>query len=184
MKHSGNLMPPTVQLSSNVCQIFAEKKTNHFFFFGPFCRNGNCSNIKIKADQISQVAGWIVLCKSSLIFTMTFKGTEITVPILQTPRQRPRKVRGASGPTVQWGGTGSGVRCVCSIISVVSDSLRPHGLYPARLFWQCNSPGKNTGVGCHFLLQGIFLTKELNPGLLCLLNWQVSSLSLASPGKS
>ena len=29
-----------------------------------------------------------------------------------------------------------------------------------------NSPGKNTGVGCHFLLQGIFLTQESNPGLL------------------
>ena len=28
------------------------------------------------------------------------------------------------------------------------------------------SPGKNTGMGCHFLLQGIFLTQELNPGLL------------------
>ena len=31
------------------------------------------------------------------------------------------------------------------------------------LLW--NSPGKNTGVGCHFLLQGIFLTQGLNPGL-------------------
>ena len=29
-----------------------------------------------------------------------------------------------------------------------------------------DSPGKNTGVGCHFLLQGIFLTQESNPGLL------------------
>ena len=29
-----------------------------------------------------------------------------------------------------------------------------------------DSRGKNTGVGCHFLLQGIFLTQELNPGLL------------------
>ena len=29
-----------------------------------------------------------------------------------------------------------------------------------------DSPGKNTGVGCHFLLQGIFLTQGLNPGLL------------------
>ena len=28
-----------------------------------------------------------------------------------------------------------------------------------------DSPGKNTGVGCHFLLQGIFLTQRLNPGL-------------------
>ena len=34
------------------------KRLTIFFFFGPFCRNGNCSNIKIKADQISQVAGW------------------------------------------------------------------------------------------------------------------------------
>ena len=36
-------------------------------------------------------------------------------------------------------------------------TLRPHGLLPARLLCQWNSPGKNTGVGCHFLLQGIFL---------------------------
>ena len=43
------------------------------------------------------------------------------------------------------------------------------------------SPGKNTGVGCHFLLQGIFPTQELNPWLL---HWQVDSLPLESPGKS
>ena len=49
------------------------KRLTIFFFFGPFCRNGNCSNIKIKADQISQVAGWIVLCKSSLIFHNDFQ---------------------------------------------------------------------------------------------------------------
>ena len=41
--------------------------------------------------------------------------------------------------------------------SVVSNSLQPHGLYPARLLCPCNSPGQNTGVGCYFLLQGIFL---------------------------
>ena len=39
--------------------------------------------------------------------------------------------------------------CVCS---VVSDSLRPHGLSPARLLYPWDFPGKNTGVGCHFLL--------------------------------
>ena len=33
------------------------------------------------------------------------------------------------------------------------DSLQPHGLYPARLLCSWNSPGKITGVGCHFLLQ-------------------------------
>ena len=35
-----------------------------------------------------------------------------------------------------------------------------------RLLCAWDSPGKSTGVGCHFLLQGIFLTQELNPGLL------------------
>ena len=37
---------------------------------------------------------------------------------------------------------------------------------PTRLPCPWNFPGKNTGVGCHFLLQGIFLTQGLNPGLL------------------
>ena len=50
--------------------------------------------------------------------------------------------------------------------SVVSDSLRPHGLWPTRLLCLWNSPGKNTGVGCHFFLQGIFLTQGLNLGFL------------------
>ena len=44
--------------------------------------------------------------------------------------------------------------------SVMSNSLWPHGLLRP---W--DSPGKNTGVDCHFLLQGIFLTQGLNPGL-------------------
>ena len=50
--------------------------------------------------------------------------------------------------------------------SVMSDSLWPHGLEPGRLLCPLNSPGKNTGMGCHSLLQGIFPTQGLNPGLL------------------
>ena len=45
-----------------------------------------------------------------------------------------------------------------------------------------DSPGKNTGVGCHALLQRIFPTQGLNLSLLCLLHWQVGSSSLAPPG--
>ena len=41
-----------------------------------------------------------------------------------------------------------------------------------------DSPGKNTGVGCHARLQGIFLTQGLNLHLLCLLHWQAGSLPL------
>ena len=50
--------------------------------------------------------------------------------------------------------------------SVMSNSLQPHGLQPPRLFCPWNSPGKNTGVGSHSLLQGIFLTQRSNPGFL------------------
>ena len=50
--------------------------------------------------------------------------------------------------------------------------LRPCGLQPTRLLCLWDSPGKNTGVGCHFLLQGIFLTQGSNPCLLHLLCWQ------------
>ena len=44
-------------------------------------------------------------------------------------------------------------------------------------------PGKNTGVGCHSLLQGIFPTQGSSPCLLCLLHWQADSLPLTPPGK-
>ena len=39
-------------------------------------------------------------------------------------------------------------------LSVVSDSLRPHGLQPTRLLLPWDLPGKSTGVGCHHPLQG------------------------------
>ena len=46
-----------------------------------------------------------------------------------------------------------------------------------------DSPSKNTGVNSHALLQGIYPTQGSNPCLLCLLNWQVGSLSLVPTGK-
>ena len=55
--------------------------------------------------------------------------------------------------------------CIVSY-SVVSDSLRPYGLKPTRLLCPWDFPSKNTGVGCHFLLQGIFLIQGLNLHLL------------------
>ena len=63
----------------------------------------------------------------------------------------------------------------------MSNSLRPHGLEPARLLRLCDSPGKNTGVGCRFLLQGIFPTQRSNPCVLCFLHWQSGSLPLKPP---
>ena len=54
---------------------------------------------------------------------------------------------------------------VCSVIKL-NPTLWPHGLQPTRLLCPWDSPGKNTGVGCHFLLKGIFPTQGMNPHLL------------------
>ena len=55
---------------------------------------------------------------------------------------------------------------VCVSHLVVSDSLWSHGLGPARILCPWNSSGKSTGVCCHSLLQGIFLTQGSNLGFL------------------
>ena len=60
--------------------------------------------------------------------------------------------------------------------SVTSDSLRLHGLYPASLICSRNFPGNNTAVGCHFLLQGIFLTQGSHQHLFCLQHRWAGSL--------
>ena len=65
---------------------------------------------------------------------------------------------------------------------VVSDSATPWTA-ALRLLCPRDSPGKNTAVGCHALLQGIFLTQGSDPSLLRLLHWQAGSLPLAPPGK-
>ena len=51
------------------------------------------------------------------------------------------------------------------LVTVMSDTLRPHGLQHAGFLCPWNSPGKNTGVGSHSLLQMIFPTQGLNLGL-------------------
>ena len=66
----------------------------------------------------------------------------------------------------------------CSTLCNIMNFSPPDFLYP----W--NFPGKNTGVGCCALLQGIFPTEGSNPCLSCLLHWQLDSLSLVPPGKS
>ena len=66
--------------------------------------------------------------------------------------------------------------------TVMSNSLWRHGLQPTRFLCPCNFLGKNTGVGCHFLLQRIFPTQGSNLNLLRLLHWQAVSLPLSHLG--
>ena len=54
----------------------------------------------------------------------------------------------------------------CTFQPVVPDSLWPHGLQPTRLLCLWDFPGKDTGMGCHFLLQEIFETQGSNSGPL------------------
>ena len=77
------------------------------------------------------------------------------------------------GPSVQFS----------SVIQLCLTLCNPMDCKPTRLLCPWDFPGRNTGVGCHALLQGIFPTQGSNPHLLCLLLWQAGYLPLASPGK-
>ena len=69
--------------------------------------------------------------------------------------------------------------CVCSVAQsclMLRDSME-NVAYQAPL--PMGFPGKNTGMGCHFPLQGIFLTQGWNPRLL---HWQAGSLPLSHLG--
>ena len=74
------------------------------------------------------------------------------------------------------------MQCVLINCSLLSNSLQHHRLLAARVLGSWNFPAKNTGMGCHFLLQGIFLTQGSNPHFLCLLHWQADSLPLCHLG--
>jgi len=60
--------------------------------------------------------------------------------------------------------------CVCVLSCLVTSNSAISWTWATRLFRPWNFPGKNTGVGCHFLLQEIFPTQGSNPRLLCLLH--------------
>ena len=75
--------------------------------------------------------------------------------------------------------------CVCVCVCVCAKSLESclTPCNPATLLCPWESPGKNTGVGCYFLLQVIFPTQRLNPGLLHVLHGHPDSLPLVPLGK-
>ena len=58
--------------------------------------------------------------------------------------------------------------CCCYAASVMSNSVWPHRWQPTRPCHPWDSPGKNTGVGCHFLLQSIKVKSESEVAQMCL----------------
>ena len=88
-------------------------------------------------------------------------------PLSLTPTSSP-----LSGPRVLPRETANSntceVCCCCCVASVVSDSVRPHRRQPTRPLCPWDSPGKSTGVGCHFLLQCMKVKSESEVARLCL----------------
>ena len=89
----------------------------------------------------------------------------------QAAAPRPREV--LTLPRLAWCFSDPSVSCL-----VVSNSSQPH-----RLLCPWAFPGKNTGVGCHFLLQGIFLTQGSNPSNLCVLHCRQIIYLLSRQGR-
>ena len=119
------------------------------------------------------IGSCLLLSSESLVIVLPFKECAFFLLISPNPQTA------ASFPLLKYPVV-SLEPCECVLSGfIVSDSLRPHGLWSARLLCPWDFPGKNTGVGCHFLLQGIFLTWGLNPRLLL---WQVDSLPLSHLG--
>ena len=82
------------------------------------------------------------------------------------------------GPTEEWTMSVLQRTCGCCLAAKLCLTIC-NPKEPARLLCPCDSTGKNTGVTCHFLLQGIFLIQGEN---MCLLHWQVDSLQLKHQG--
>ena len=80
--------------------------------------------------------------------------------------QRLRLCSQSRGPGFEAGTRSHMLQLRPSAAKYIQCSLRPHGLHPARLLCPGDSPGKNTGMGCHAFLQGIVPTQGSNPGLL------------------
>ena len=91
-----------------------------------------------------------------------------------TPRSRP--LPPGAEPRCPLCGRATACRHVCACPQSLPTLCDPKGLCDASLPCPWDFPGKNTGVGCCFLLQGIFLTQGWNPSLL---HWQAESLPLS-----
>ena len=72
--------------------------------------------------------------------------------------------------------------CVCAHAQPCSTLCDPTDCSPPGSSVHGDSPGKNTGVGSHALLQGIFPTQGSNPRLWRLWHWQADSSALSHPG--
>ena len=116
-----------------------------------------------------RLKGWLSWCLDELM-ELGHYNCRTLVPAHNPPLSSPGDtsfifqahpgLRQAIWPQAQ---AGEGI-CACPVAQCLT--LRLYELRPARLLCLWDFPGKNPGVGCHFLLQGIFPTQGSNPRLL------------------
>ena len=108
-------------------------------------------------------------------------GIEPRSPVLQTD-SLPTELPGKPQYIYNWSRQSEAVLCLVAQLSLTL--CNPMDCSPSGSSVHKDSPGKNTGVGCHALLQRIFQTQGSNPCLLLPLHWQAVSLPLVPPGKT
>ena len=108
------------------------------------------SLLKFMSIELVMLSNHLILCHHLLLLPSIFPSIRVFICSHQVAKGWELQLQHQS---FQWMQKGKS--------PVVSDSLWPHRLYSP---W--NSPGQNTGVSSHFLLQGIFPTQGSNPGLL------------------
>ena len=113
-------------------------------------RNVSCATIEVEKLSASG--------RSAALPTPRFRASESNFRLLTS-----RKVRGKMSTVL--------THCACMLRHFRRVQLFATPEEPTRLLCLWDSPGKNTGVGCHALLQGIFPTQGLNPHLLHIGRW-------------
>ena len=141
--------------------ISLSSSSSSFFFFGYSTETLKGGGLMNHGNLLCNFC----LCPKRLlwlwIFLVLFHNLHFWAPSWMCHSLKPKLVTILSFLSVVVQSESESVRC-----SFMSDSLRPHRLYPASLHCPWNSPGKNTGVGSQSLLQGSFPIQGLNLGLL------------------
>ena len=153
--------------------------------------HGNPLQDSCLENSMDREAQWATCpqgCKESDMSEGTQHTQACTLPVVHTTILKPQKALSGIRSDItgkEWYSSQkvNGPLSTCLLSrSVLSDFLQPHELQPTRLLSPWDFPGKNTGVSCHFLLQGIFPTQGSNPRLLHLQHCQEDSLSLCHLG--
>ena len=110
---------------------------------------------------------------ASLSETCCSKNIKTLASLHPIPPLGPDQI-GRWGPFAQilWGTVSEALNCLVVVVKSCPTLLQPQGLQPSRLLCPWDSPGKNTGVDCHFLLQELFPIQGLNSHPWHLLHWR------------